>query len=93
MACMWGFRKCPVFYTTKVLSFPSHTALPSPNVMSIPPAETRVLGKQNLSSGLSYVVHLSPLAQANCLYETQIVIIEHLIKANIDWNSQVRIEN
>lgn len=68
-------------------------SFPSPSVMQFPPAETRGLSKQNLSSGLSYMGHLSPLAQAGGLSKTQIVIIEYWIKANIDWNSQVRMEN
>lgn len=61
--------------------------------MPFPPAETRGLGKQDLFSGLSPLGHLSPLAQAAGLNETQIELIEHLVKANVDGNSQVRMEN
>lgn len=52
------------------------TRPPSSNMMRFPPAGTRSLGKQNLSSGLSYGGHLSPVAQAGGLNETQLVIID-----------------
>lgn len=68
------------------LFLPHLTPLMSPSsshAMQSPPAGTRNLGKQNLSSGLSYVGHLSPLAQAGGLNETQIVIIEHWLKLTL----------